>query len=142
MRIAILGATSHIAKDLIQQFSAQDRHELVLFARRPQAVTDWLRESGIEKSYVICDFISFNNDLHFDALINLVGVGNPAQTSAMGAAIFDITLQYDQMALDYLEEHNHCRYIFFSSGAVYGDNFDEPVTEYSNALLPVNDLGA
>jgi nucleoside-diphosphate-sugar epimerase len=142
MRIAILGATSHIAKDLIKQFFAEDCHELVLFARRAQAVTDWLCESGIEHGYAVCDFSSFNIDLHFDALINFVGVGNPAQTSAMGASIFDITLQYDQMALDYLEEHNDCRYIFFSSGAVYGGNFDEPVTEYSNALLPVNHFGA
>jgi len=142
MRIAILGATSHIAKDLIQLFSLENSHELVLFARRPQVVSDWMSASGIKNCYPVCDFTSFKNGQHFDALINFVGVGNPAQTAAMGASIFDITLQYDQMALDYLELHPECRYIFFSSGAVYGDNFDEPVTEHSNALLPVNQIGA
>lgn len=142
MRIAILGATSHIAKDVIQLFAAEDVHELALFARRPQVVSDWLSAYSIKNSYPVHCFASFTNDQRFDALINFVGVGNPAQTAAMGASIFDITQQYDQMALDYLESHPGCRYIFFSSGAVYGDNFDEPVTEHSNALLPVNQIGA
>ena len=38
MQVAILGATSQIAKDLIVAFSKQDSHELILFARRPEAV--------------------------------------------------------------------------------------------------------
>jgi nucleoside-diphosphate-sugar epimerase len=141
MRIAILGATSNIAKDLIQLFSAEDTAELVLFARRPHVISDWMLQYKIKSCYPIYDFASFKNDQYFDALINFVGVGNPAQTAAMGASIFEATLRYDQMSLDYLELHPECRYIFFSSGAVYGGNFDKPVTEYSQALLPVNEIG-
>lgn len=142
MRIALLGATSHIAKDVIQLFAAEGVHELTLFARRTEAVSDWLSKCGIKNCYPVCDFDSFTKHQHFDALINFVGVGNPAQTTTMGASIFDITQKYDQMALGYVESHPECRYIFFSSGAVYGDNFDEPVSEYSKALLPLNQIGA
>ena len=43
MRIAILGATSQIAKDLALSFSASSEHDLVLYARRPEVVSAWLK---------------------------------------------------------------------------------------------------
>lgn len=140
MRIAILGATSHIAQDLIWQFSIKDNYELFLFARRPEAITDWLLSHGIKRNYHLHSISSFTNNQQFDALINFVGVGNPAKTAALGSSIFDITLRYDQVALDYLQTHPNCRYIFFSSGAVYGNNFDEAPTINSHSLLPINNI--
>ncbi|NOT82503.1 MAG: NAD(P)-dependent oxidoreductase, partial [Gallionella sp.] len=41
MRIAILGATSQIAKDLIVSFSLAKNNQLHLFARRPNEVSAW-----------------------------------------------------------------------------------------------------
>jgi hypothetical protein len=38
MRIAELGGTSQIAKDLVQSPPRQNNHELELFARRPELV--------------------------------------------------------------------------------------------------------
>jgi short-subunit dehydrogenase len=40
VRIAILGATSQIAKDLVLYFFKKNNHDLVLFARRPVVVTE------------------------------------------------------------------------------------------------------
>jgi nucleoside-diphosphate-sugar epimerase len=140
VRIAILGATSQIAKDLILSFSKKDNHNLVLFARRPVVVTDWLALVGLQDRYPVADFESFNADENFDAIINFVGSGNPAQTAAMGASIFDVTLKYDEMALDYLRHHPDCRYIFLSSGAAYGSSFDETVDENSKAVVAINSL--
>ena len=140
MRIAILGATSQIAKDLIVAFSKQDSHELVLFARRPEAVTNWLTSVDLQERHTVKDFAAFSTDVHFDALLNFVGVGDPAQAAAMGASIFDVTLKYDQMALSYLEQHPLCRYIFLSSGAAYGSSFDTPVDENTNATVAINNL--
>lgn len=140
MRMAILGATSQIAKDLVLSFSTQSNHELTLFARRPEVVSQWLASVGLSDRYVVSDFATFGADEHFDALLNFVGVGNPAQAAAMGASIFDVTLKYDEMALDYVRQHPECRYLFLSSGAAYGSNFDAPVAENTKAVVAINNL--
>ena len=136
----MLGATSEIAKDLVLSFSAQSSHELVLFARRPEIVKQWLGNVGLLGRYVVADFGALSMEEDFDALFNFVGVGNPAQALLMGASIFDITLKYDELALDYVRQHPQCRYIFLSSGAAYGLNFNEPVDENTQAVLAINNL--
>jgi nucleoside-diphosphate-sugar epimerase len=140
MRIAILGATSQIAKDLVQSFAANSRHDFVLFARRPEAVTQWQVDVGLAGKYAVANFAAFNADQHFDAILNFVGVGNPAQAATMGASIFDITLQYDELALSYVRLHPTCRYIFLSSGAAYGASFDSPVDAFTSATVSINNL--
>jgi len=140
MRIAILGATSQIAKDLILLFTTQNNHELILFARRPEVVMQWLTSVDLPSQYEVSVFASFSLDENFDAILNFVGIGDPAQAAAMGASIFDVTLKYDQMALSYLEQHPLCRYIFLSSGAAYGSSFDTPVDENTKAMVAINNL--
>jgi nucleoside-diphosphate-sugar epimerase len=140
MRIAILGATSQIAKDLIHSFTKSNEHELVLFARRPEVVVDWMTSVGIPQGWTVSGYEDFTTSHHFDAVMNFVGVGNPAQAAAMGASIFDITLQYDELALAYVKQHPSCRYIFLSSGAAYGSTFDEPANENTIARIPINNL--
>jgi nucleoside-diphosphate-sugar epimerase len=140
MRIAVLGATSQIAKDLVWSFAAQNRHDLVLFARRKDAVSKWLASVNLADRYMVADFAGFSTDEHFDAIINFVGVGDPAQAVAMGAIIFDITLQYDELALNYLRKRPECRYLFLSSGAAYGASFDAPVDENTKAVFSINKL--
>ncbi|MEQ1590701.1 MAG: NAD(P)-dependent oxidoreductase, partial [Gallionella sp.] len=90
MQIAILGATSQIAKDLIVSFSSASNNKLHLFARRPDEVSAWLATTGLAARYPADDFREFAKH-DFDAVINFVGVGNPARTAAMGNTIFDIT---------------------------------------------------
>ena len=140
MKIAILGATSEIAKDLILSFSAQDKQELVLFARRPKEVIRWLSTVNLPNKYAVYGFESFHHVSDLGAIINFVGVGNPAQAAAMGASIFDVTLKYDTIALNYLDKYPSCRYIFLSSGAAYGTSFNEPVTEATQATAPINNF--
>ena len=140
MKIAIFGATSQIAKDLVLSFSKKNNHDLVLFARRPVAVTEWTALVGLSDRYLVADFESFTADKNFDAIINFVGSGNPAQTVAMGASILDVTLQYDEIALDYVKQHPACRYLFLSSGAAFGSSFDEPANGNTKAVIAINDL--
>ena len=140
MRLAILGASSQIAKDLVLSFSRDSRHDLALFARRPDVVEQWAVAEGLLGRYAIADFDAFSAGDHYDALLNFVGVGNPAQAKAMGASIFDITLKYDELALDYVRQHPTCRYLFLSSGAAYGSNFDEPVNANTKAAVAINNL--
>lgn len=139
MNIAILGATSQIARDLIASFSVGEDKLLHLFARRPDEVTKWLISVGLAGRYPVDDFAQFAKQ-EFDAVINFVGVGNPAQAAAMGNSIFDITLRFDQMVLDYLQTHPACRYLFLSSGAAYGSSFMEPANRNTPAIVAINNL--
>lgn len=142
MTIAILGATSQIARDLIISYAAaeEDNH-LHLFARRPIEVIKWIESVGLSGRYLIDDFSEFGKQ-EFDAVINFVGVGNPAQALEMGNAIFDVTLRYDEMVLDYLKVHPACRYLFLSSGAAYGSNFNEPVDQNTPSVVAINNLAS
>jgi len=139
MRIAILGATSQIARDLIVSLAAAGERHLYLFARRPDDVKKWLDSVGQSGRYPVDDF-SVLGEYEFDAIINFVGAGNPAQIMAMGNLIFDITSQFDELVLDYLRTHPACRYLFLSSGAAYGSGFDEPATRNTPAIVAINDL--
>ncbi len=139
MRIALLGATSQIAKDLIVSFSADKYITLHLFARRPEKVKKWLATVGLLGRYLIDDFHEFGKH-EFDAVINFVGVGNPAQAVEMGNSIFDVTLRFDELVLDYLQLHPTCRYLFLSSGAAYGSNFNEPANCNTPGLVAINNL--
>lgn len=137
--IAILGATSQIAKDLIISFSVEAEKHLHLFSRRPGDVTKWLKDVGLSEHYQVDDYVAFGKQ-EFDAILNFVGIGNPAQALAMGASIIDITLQYDELALNYLRQHPTCSYIFLSSGAAYGSSFDAPVNADTKAIIDINKL--
>jgi nucleoside-diphosphate-sugar epimerase len=139
MKIAILGATSQIAKDLIVSFSIEEDKHLHLFARRQDDVKKWLNDDGLSMRYLVDDFSVFGTQ-EFDAIINFVGIGNPARASAMGASIFDVTIQYDELALSYVKQHPACRYIFLSSGAAYGSSFDAPVDVETEATIAINNL--
>jgi len=139
MRIAIFGATSQIARDLIVSFSGEADKQMCLFARRPDEVTKWLASAGLTGRYPVDEFSGFAKH-DFDAVINFVGVGNPAQAVAMGNSIFDITLRFDEMVLDYLQTHPACRYLFLSSGAAYGSSFNEPANRDTPAVVAINNL--
>lgn len=139
MKIAILGATSQIARDLIVSFSAEPDKYLHLFARQPEVVTKWLASSELSGRYQVEEFSEFGKQ-EFDAVINFVGVGNPAQAQEMGNAIFEVTLRFDEMVLEYLNEHTACRYLFMSSGAAYGSSFKEPATRDTAATFALNNL--
>lgn len=140
MNIAILGATSQIAKDFILSNSEHAKYSLTLFARRPEAVNEWLELVRGSHAYTIHDFDLFTESLNFDVVMNFVGVGDPAQALEMGCSIFDTTLKFDELVLNYLKNHPQCRYIFISSGAAYGSNFNECATEKTFAQIPINNF--
>lgn len=139
MRIAILGATSQIAMDLVRSMAAEGRHQLLLYARTPERVQDWLRQAGLEGRYPALPYADYGQAEH-DAVINFVGVGDPSRAAAMGGDIFGITLEYDEMALRGLREHPQRRYIFLSSGAAYGSTFLEPADQHTRAAIAINAL--
>ena len=141
MRIAILGANSQIAKDLILRLSADENFSLYLFSRRPNEMNVWLHAEKISQTYFSESYSNFMEcECKFDGLINFVGSGDPARTLSMGKDIFDVTKYYDELAIAYISKHRNCKYIFISSGAVFGSSFHAPVDELSKAHIAVNNL--
>jgi len=138
MRIAVLGATSQIAKDMVLMFAASSSNELSLYARKPDVVIQWMRQASISGRYSVNDFTDFTNDKKYDAILNFVGVGDPARAAILGVSILEITQTFDEMALSYLRCNPECRYIFLSSGAAYGSNFESPVDISSKAINKIN----
>ena len=141
MRIAILGANSQIAKDLLLSFSKKKKYEFSLFVRKAELLKKWINNKNLNKNYQVQEYSNFNNNQKYDLIINFVGVGDPVKAQNMGSDIFKITEQYDDMALDYVKCNKETKYIFLSSGAVYGGDYEKPVNEKTVAMIDINNLG-
>lgn len=139
MRVAIVGASSQIAKDLIRSFIKNEGAELLLYVRDRPAAAQWLSEMG---QWHGCSLYTYNQygQLPHDVVVNFVGVGDPRRAVEMGAAIFAITRQFDDMVLADLTLHPERRYLFMSSGAVYGNGFLEPVSAKTEARIAINNV--
>lgn len=137
--IAIIGASSQIAKDLVVSFAKAGRRKLMLYVRSFKATQAWVKEQGLDH---ICSIHSYETygDLPHDVIINFVGVGDPRRAVGMGSSIFEVTSRFDNMIMDELKSHPDRRYIFLSSGAVFGDVYAEPVTEESQAKVSINTI--
>ena len=140
MRIAIFGATSQIAGDLILSLSIDSHNEMALFARNVEGATNWLNEVGLSDRHPVASYAGFRISDRFDALINFVGVGSPKLARAMGSSILEVTAEYDELALSYVRAHPNCRYLFLSSGASLGSIYEKPADALSNAIVPLADL--
>ena len=140
MNIAIFGSTSQLAKDLIKSFSSKTDFECTLYSRNTKSVSDWVDNSQFKKKYKIADYSEFRVSDSYDVIINFVGAGDPTKVKALGNSIFDITYKYDAIILDYLEHNPATKYIFLSSGAVYGGDFKKPATKETLAEVDINNF--
>lgn len=140
MRIGILGATSELARDLVRLWTSATTDEFLLYSRRPEDVQRWICAIGLEEMARAFSYECLGGERRIDVLLNFVGVGNPAKAVAMGTSILDVTQTFDSLALRYIERNAECRYIFLSSGAVFGSKFDQPVDSHTLAMLPINSL--
>ena len=140
MRIAIFGGTSQIAKDFVLTSSHFGNDELILFSRAAKTVDYWLRENGLANRHSAKNYPEFETASPYDAIMNFVGVGDPAKALKMSSAIFGVTEQYDQLAINYLRKHTQCRYIFMSSGAAYLSDFKAPANTATVSALQLNQM--
>lgn len=142
-RIALLGATSHIAKSLIARFVQQGGFDLHLYARSPEHVEAFLRTETPDtgnRCRVSGDFAQLSAH-SYDAVINCIGVGTRRKLQGDYARYFTLTEEFDNLVLGYLAKRNpDAIYVSFSSGAVYGRAFSAPVTEDSPNCIRVNQV--
>lgn len=138
MKIAILGATSQIAKDLIISLDEFTDYELTLFSRDKQKLQVVI--GALSSRYQLEGYDNFGPENRYDVIINFIGIGSPVKAEKIGSSILEITLEYDLRVLDYLNTHKDTRYIFLSSGAVFGTDFQQPVNSQSRSVIPINNL--
>lgn len=119
MNIAVLGATSSIARDIIRLFLKEKKFRLFLFTRNINV----LHNQGLVTNETSSEgfYYSKFNDFDYDLIINFIGPGNPKLSADLGRKVVEITEHYDILVLNYLRENTKATYINISSGAVYGD---------------------
>ena len=100
----------------------------------------WINSENLSEKYQVQEYSEFGNHQKYDVIINFVGIGDPAKAQKMGSDIFKVTEQYDDMALEYLKQHRKTKYIFLSSGAVYGGDYKDPVKKDTLATININNL--
>ncbi|MFA5410447.1 MAG: NAD-dependent epimerase/dehydratase family protein [Candidatus Omnitrophota bacterium] len=136
--IAILGATSHIAKGLIYNFIKTGKNRLFLFARFPERVNSFLKENNLKGAVSIKGIKDFPAH-KYDVIINCIGIGTPNRLKDDLLSIFRLSEDFDNLVISYLDRHPGARCINFSSGAVYG-SFTEKTGRDSCRKLRVNDI--
>ena len=117
-KIAILGATSHIAKGLILNFLKGETSSLFLFARTPGKIKDFLKINSPGLNPHIQGFNNFQEN-KYDVIINCVGLGTPDKVREANGNVFKLTEEFDNLVLKYLRRHPKTIYINFSSGVVH-----------------------
>ncbi len=142
-RVAILGATSHIAKGLILNFFKKaEEYSVGLFARNTRKVFEFLEliEVDDENSHVF-EIEWFNKGKEkFDVVINCVGAGTPGKVTSLADGIFRLTEEFDNLCLEYLQNNPDTLYINLSSGAVYGSFFAAAASSRTKTEIDVNNF--
>ncbi len=124
--ISILGATGHIGKNLSFYFSKEENFELFLFARDEKKLEKILTQYESKNNFSIRKYDEFN-DSRYDAVINCVGLSNPADIAVAEEESLETTETFDVLTLEYLKNFPKTKLINFSSGAVYGGQFSSPI---------------
>lgn len=142
MNIAILGANSHIAKGLINNFLAKSHDMLHLFTRSAVKADEFLASIGrmhSENCVVVEGYRDFMTR-DYDVVINCVGAGTPDRLADDYSVWFTLTEKYDNLCLAYLSSHPDTLYVNFSSGAIYGKDGSAPMTEHTVNHIEVNHI--
>jgi nucleoside-diphosphate-sugar epimerase len=139
--IAVLGATGHIAKSLAYLLAPTKTYELFLIARSTDRLYSFLDSVNLRNLVNTRPLEGFP-DGEYDVIINCIGIGDPAKIRDAEISILRLTEHFDNMVLDYLDAHQEVMYVNFSSGAVYGTDFNSPVDESTSSIIDVNHITA
>src|SRR3989344_6782454 len=99
--IAILGATSHIAKGLIYNFLQDGGFSLHLYARSPEKSGNFRAAMGKSPDNGRLVYGGFDGFLKgsYDAVFNCVGVGTINKLGKDYSRYFTVTEEYDNLAI-------------------------------------------
>jgi nucleoside-diphosphate-sugar epimerase len=138
MKIAIFGGSGHIGKNIIYYLKDETDTEVYCFSRNPEKAAGFIKlinaKNCIPKTY------SEFSGIKFHAIINCIGIGNPANLRKAQDEIFMLTEYYDNLILDHLKKNESTVYINLSSGAVYGTDFSKPANDSSISSIEIDNI--
>jgi nucleoside-diphosphate-sugar epimerase len=138
MKIAILGATGHLAKCAFWAYSQDKSNTFYLYSRSLDKLKDTYDSYGdIAKNYIADYGVFAEHD--YDIIFNGIGVWDTPNRDIRD--IFYVTEHYDNMIIEYLKQHPDTTSIYVSSGAAYASDFLAPVDKHSTTTaVNINDL--
>lgn len=140
--IAILGGTSHVGKGLISRFLSDKNVFLNWFGRSEERMKNFLNANNLSGNIMLREGYDDFPDGAYDVIINCVGAGTPDVLKENYSLWFTVLEQFDNLALDYLREVNDkALYVAFSSGALYGRNFQNVIDENTRYTVNPNNIG-
>jgi len=134
MKIAIFGSTSNIASDVISHLIEKDNLKIDLYSRNDGSLLKIHFNKNQDAKIRCMQYTNFDKEKSYDVIINFIGLGCPMKIKASEDDLVAVAEQYDSMILDYISNRYQCKYIYISSGAVYGENFLEPVPSSGKAI--------
>jgi nucleoside-diphosphate-sugar epimerase len=134
-KIAILGVTGYIGESLLEEFIQEQECIVYAFSRTKNGVKSFLDTKNCS-SHLLDDFLLFE----YDIIINCTGVGDPKILKKDPSQIFKVTEEIDALIIGYITEHQNVLYINLSSGAVYGDNFRQPIESETKSILNMGSI--
>ena len=138
--IAIFGATSQIFLSVLHCFIEKEGIGLELFVRDVASIDQDLKRILAENRVKIQDYNAFRDAVYYTAIINFTGCGGIKTTGKIMPQELDSLEYIDALALNYLNCNPDCKYIYLSSGAVFGSVFDLPAERSRPAEIPVSML--
>ena len=140
INVAILGATGHIAKGLIYNYCKKKDCRLFLFSRSVERVEKFLDTIENKEAKILVNHYEVFDNFQYDVIINCVGMYDLKRIEESGIELFRLTESFDNLVLDHITKYPGTIYINLSSGAVYGDVFNEPANENTIARIDVNHM--
>jgi nucleoside-diphosphate-sugar epimerase len=138
MKIAIFGASGHIGKNLIYYLKDDPHLKIFCFSRSIEKINGFILSVNAENC-VPTTYDEFSGE-RYDAIINCIGIGDPAALKIAKDQIFRLTEYYDNLILDNLKIYQSTVYINISSGAVYGTDFRNPADNSFITEIDVNKI--
>ena len=137
MRIAILGASGHLAKCAFWAFAQDKENEFFLFSRSKARLEQiYSQFSKVHKTY-INDYQMFDR-FEYDLIFN--GIGSWDSRDQKSNNIFQVTESYDNLIMHYQSTHPDSVSIHISSGTVYANDFQQPVDYETKTSIAINQV--
>jgi nucleoside-diphosphate-sugar epimerase len=129
MRIAILGAGSYVSRAILPYLLRRSDWEALLYTRAPDHLKDWAVERHLPAERISIEASDGFGGRPFDVVVNLIGAGDPRLVVRMADGILAVTAEWDERVLQQMRKRPSARYLFASSGAAAGGDFDAPRTQ-------------
>ncbi len=78
IKVALLGSTGHVGKNLTYYFGKEKNFELLLFSRNEKKLEKTISQFELKNNFTIRKYDEFNN-LTYDVVINCVGLSDPTK---------------------------------------------------------------